>query len=87
MCIPTSKRVYGGGGFRFSDGCQSFPPKTFCATRAISCSLRRQLTFFFCREVLVPVYCMSGSVFMLVRVPIFFFLCILRIPKNDFLCT
>ena len=45
------------------------PPEIFCAIQAVSCALGRQLTFFFCREVLVPVYCMSGSVVMLVRIP------------------
>ena len=61
---------FGGGDFRFSDWCQvpGFFLKNLCAIRAISCSLGRQLTFFFCTEVLVPVYCRSGSVFMLVHI-------------------
>ena len=31
---------------------------------AFSCSMGRQLTFFFCREVVVLVNCASGSIFM-----------------------
>ena len=62
-----------GGDFILQIGAAIPPsPETFCAIRAISCSLVRQLTFFLCREVLVPMYCMSGSVFMLVRTQKFF---------------
>ena len=42
--------------------------------------------YIFCGEVLVPVCCMSGSVFMRVRIPKNVFLCILRIPKTEFVC-
>ena len=43
--------------------------RSFCTIWAISCALGRQLKFFFCQEVMVPVYCMSGSVFLLVPIP------------------
>ena len=67
----------GGGVFRhgkISGGVSFFRlvrkfSETFCAIRAICCSLGRQLTLFFCREVLVSVHCMSGSVFVLVQIP------------------
>ena len=66
-------RATGGGGGDFGGGGDSvlqICAEFFCAIRATSCSLGRQLSLLFCREVLVPVYCMSGSVFVPVRIPI-----------------
>ena len=62
MLVPIFGLQWGGdlarGNFRFSDWCRNPPPpEMLCAIRAISCCLGRRLTFF-CREVLMPVYCM-----------------------------
>ena len=34
----------------------------------------------------MPVWCTSGSVFLLMRIPPKCFLCIMCIPENDFVC-
>ena len=73
--LGVGKSVVGRSRYRvggmFRQGTTSFlrsvpkiPPEIVCAIRTIACSLGRQLPFFFCREVPVPVYCMSGLVFM-----------------------
>ena len=41
----------------------------FCTIWATSCSMDRRRTFFSCRGVLVPVYCMLGSVHMRLLMP------------------
>ena len=89
--IAHEPRYFGRGKFRGRNfvsqiGAKPPPPKFFCAIRAISCSLGRLLTFFFCREVPGPMYCMSGSVFMLVRIPKFFSY-VSCVPQKMILCT
>ena len=60
-------------------------PKVFCAIRAISCSAGRGLTFFFCREVLVPEYCVPGPVFTLGRAQEMFS-CVSCVSQRMILC-
>ena len=55
------------GGYFVFQICAESPPEIFCAIPAMSGSLGRQLTFFFCRKVLVRVYCVSGLVCMPVQ--------------------
>ena len=75
-----------GEHFVLQSGAEITRLESCCACWAISCSLGRQLTFCFCREVLVLVYCMSGSVFMQVCIPIFF-PCVSCVSQRMVLCT
>ena len=68
--VQRGAGISAGDNFVFQIGAPDF----FYEIRAMSCSPGRQRTFLFCREAMVPVYCMSGSVFMQVQVQV-------RIPK------
>ena len=74
------------GEISFFRSVQKFLPEIFCAIRAISCSSSRRLTFFFWREGPVPVYCMSGSVRMLMRIPEIFS-CVPSVYPKRFFCV
>ena len=72
-----------GENFVFQTTAENSPRNFFCAIRAISCLLGRQLTFFF--SVLHVGISLYARVY-----PKNFAFCILRIPKNDFVyqvCT
>ena len=70
--------------FVFKIGAKIYPPTFFVQCGPfLCCPLRRQQTFSFCREVLVPADCMSGSVGY-ECIPRKIFLCILCSPKDDF---
>ena len=78
----TSNCLRGGGVFRQGEIAffRLVLPDFFFAIWAISLA-----PSFFFREVLVPVYCMSGSVFMLVRTPNIFS-CVSCVSQKIVLC-
>ena len=71
-----------GGNFQICADI-SPPPEIVCAIRAISCSLGRRLTLFFCKGGTGPRVLHVGISLCASACPQIF-LCILRIPKNDF---
>ena len=73
-----------GGKFRFSDCCLNFLPNFLRNTGHFL--LLSLATFFFCREVLVPVYCMSGSVCMPLCIRTIFS-CVSCESRRMILCT
>ena len=80
-CYRRSISAWGnlGGGFRLIS-----PPKFFSQSGPFLAPWA-ELTCVFCREVLVPVYCTSGSVLMLVLcIPKIDFVYVVSIPKDCF---